>query len=599
MAGCVVRGPEEEEYGVYRREDFGFPGASLIFFVERDSAHHVLWGFGSLVAKRAVFFDVLPFAIILCVAPHAEQRLCGCVTVRVFSVCTFGETLSIGFPELTVSRRVSEGLLARRKAFKMFDIWSIFKDSSKGGEEGKGERGGVPASAQAPVTTFFDGLFKPPSQSDPSSWNDYTTGYSLPAEAAQLLQANADGASEAPLAIENERQTSSDLSADASASEIRKAYYKLALKCHPDKNPGDPEAHQKFQAIGEAYQVLNDPKRRAEYDKYGVSATRNMSFIDPALFFMMLFGSEQLDPYIGKLKMAKLLEVLTQDDVLSAMSGESPAGPSKESREGVLHAIEEDQRKREVVLAIQLRDRIQPFVEGPQEAWREAMKEEVQQLCMASFGETIVESLGWAYENFSSAYLGEVQTYWGLGATVANIQATGRGIGNTFAMAKSMVQAAVAATDIQARHEQKLKEAKEASESLPNRLDTKDIDRVGEILQSVLSIVACDVEDTARKAAEKVWVFAALFLRSVIAVTDVEEEHVVVLLRNDVWVCRDESVSLETRVKRAEALQWLGSQMTAAAAKAREAKKNENFDVSRHMEDAFIKATKAADEKNR
>lgn len=50
---------------------------------------------------------------------------------------------------------------------------------------------------------------------------------------------------------------------------------------------------------GEAYQVLNDAKRRAEYDKYGVSATRNMNFIDPALFFMMLFGSEQLDSYIG------------------------------------------------------------------------------------------------------------------------------------------------------------------------------------------------------------------------------------------------------------------------------------------------------------
>ena len=48
----------------------------------------------------------------------------------------------------------------------------------------------------------------------------------------------------------------------------------------------------------------------------------------------------------------------------------------------------------------------------------------------ASFGETIVESLGWAYTNFASAYLGEVKTYWGLGAAVANIQATGRGIGN-------------------------------------------------------------------------------------------------------------------------------------------------------------------------
>ncbi|KAL8426264.1 hypothetical protein ACSSS7_008186 [Eimeria intestinalis] len=41
-----------------------------------------------------------------------------------------------------------------------------------------------------------------------------------------------------------------EIKPEATASEIRKAYYKLALKCHPDKNPGDPEAHKKFQAIG-------------------------------------------------------------------------------------------------------------------------------------------------------------------------------------------------------------------------------------------------------------------------------------------------------------------------------------------------------------
>lgn len=52
-----------------------------------------------------------------------------------------------------------------------------------------------------------------------------------------------------------------------------------------------------------------------------------------------------------------------------------------------------------------------------------------KQRLQASFGETIVESLGWAYENFATAYLGEVQTVWGLGAAMANIQATGRGIG--------------------------------------------------------------------------------------------------------------------------------------------------------------------------
>lgn len=44
-----------------------------------------------------------------------------------------------------------------------------------------------------------------------------------------------------------------EITPDATAAEIRKAYYKLALKCHPDKNPGDPEAHKKFQAIGTAF----------------------------------------------------------------------------------------------------------------------------------------------------------------------------------------------------------------------------------------------------------------------------------------------------------------------------------------------------------
>ena len=56
-----------------------------------------------------------------------------------------------------------------------------------------------------------------------------------------------------------------------------------------------------------------------------------------------------------------------------------------------------------------------------------------------------------------------------------------------------------------------------------------------------------------------------------------------------VQICRDESVSIEVRVLRAEALQWLGEQMQLAAAEARKAKERERFDVSRHMEDAFIK----------
>ncbi len=55
----------------------------------------------------------------------------------------------------------------------------------------------------------------------------------------------------------------------ASLNEIKKAYRKLARKYHPDLNPGDKEAEAKFREIQEAYEVLSDPKKRAEYDRTG------------------------------------------------------------------------------------------------------------------------------------------------------------------------------------------------------------------------------------------------------------------------------------------------------------------------------------------
>lgn len=59
------------------------------------------------------------------------------------------------------------------------------------------------------------------------------------------------------------------VSKDASQDEIKRAYRRLARKYHPDVNPGDKTAEQKFKEINEAYEVLGDPKKRAEYDQYG------------------------------------------------------------------------------------------------------------------------------------------------------------------------------------------------------------------------------------------------------------------------------------------------------------------------------------------
>jgi molecular chaperone DnaJ len=89
---------------------------------------------------------------------------------------------------------------------------------------------------------------------------------------------------------------------DSGPDEIKKAYRKLALQYHPDKNPGDKSAEEKFKELGEAYEVLNDPQQRAAYDHYGHAAfdrragayARAGAFHDPFEIFREVFGGSSL-----------------------------------------------------------------------------------------------------------------------------------------------------------------------------------------------------------------------------------------------------------------------------------------------------------------
>ena len=80
-----------------------------------------------------------------------------------------------------------------------------------------------------------------------------------------------------------------------SAEEIKRAYRKLAVKFHPDKNPDDPHAEEKFKELGEAYDVLMDGDKRAAYDRFGHSAFEQGGgfrggFHDPFDIFREVFG---------------------------------------------------------------------------------------------------------------------------------------------------------------------------------------------------------------------------------------------------------------------------------------------------------------------
>lgn len=68
------------------------------------------------------------------------------------------------------------------------------------------------------------------------------------------------------------------VSRQADEEEIKKAYRRLALKYHPDRNPGDKEAEEKFKAAAEAYEVLRDPQKRALYDQFGHAGLQQTNF---------------------------------------------------------------------------------------------------------------------------------------------------------------------------------------------------------------------------------------------------------------------------------------------------------------------------------
>jgi molecular chaperone DnaJ len=93
----------------------------------------------------------------------------------------------------------------------------------------------------------------------------------------------------------------------ASDEEIKKAYRKLAVKFHPDKNSGDKSAEEKFKEIGEAYEALSDSQKRADYDQFGhaafdprARAGRAGGFHDPFDIFREVFGGGSIfDSFFG------------------------------------------------------------------------------------------------------------------------------------------------------------------------------------------------------------------------------------------------------------------------------------------------------------
>ncbi|KAL7433568.1 hypothetical protein ACHAXM_004167 [Skeletonema potamos] len=347
---------------------------------------------------------------------------------------------------------------------------------------------------------------------------------------------------------------------DASAGEIKKAYYKEARKCHPDKCQGDPEAAAKFQALGHAYQILSNEQTRASYDKNGKpetnSADANLANeIDPLVFFAVMFGSHLVEPYIGELWIATTADTLMKDAMEQQQNidmenmTEEDAAKFIASKSASTEEMTLKQRKREVKCALNLREKIIPFMEARDDddimQFKASIAKEASKIVSTSFGATFLVAIGFTLEVEAEEYIGVQTSALGMGAINARLRRTRKSTANNWKIMGAGINAATtgrkAMKEVEAA--QKLMEEKKAMKVAGE----EDNGEEKEMDEEKAKMAAQKLEETIPALLELAWA--------------INNRDISRTLKS---ACKkllsDAEVPIETRIRRAEAIRILGSE---------------------------------------
>lgn len=370
----------------------------------------------------------------------------------------------------------------------------------------------------------------------------------------------------------------------ATGVEIKKAYRKKSVQEHPDKNPNDPTATERFQAISEAYQVLSNDELRVKYDKYGKKeAIPKGGFEDAAEQFSVIFGGEAFSSYIGELQLLRNLqrseelnaedeaekareeEKKKQEEAAAASATEtnntglnnatgksnditvhdgrkaSDSIHTEEKKKTKLEQFEEEQEiekdKMVADLSRRLIERLSILTESIyddacKESFEKKFVEEANLLKMESFGLDILHTIGDIYCEEARIFLG-AQNYFGFGGMFHSMKAKGGLVMDTLRTVSAAIDAQNTMKELE-----KMKEATENDKPL--------LDRHGQE----------QPKPTPEQIAEQEQILMGKVLS---AAWHGSKFEIIATLRR---VCKktleDETVSIATRVRRAESLKLLG-----------------------------------------
>ncbi|CAE6386850.1 unnamed protein product [Rhizoctonia solani] len=245
----------------------------------------------------------------------------------------------------------------------------------------------------------------------------------------------------------------------ATSDEIKKAYRRLAIKHHPDKNRDDPSAEETFKQISIAYQVLSDPELRKKYNEFGPKeGAPDAGFVDPEEIFSAIFGGERFVPIIGHISLGKdMKDALQNEESDSEGKSNEPAAAvqrdakgreiispeerarreekrrRKEERDRQVDAAKQKARSERVAqLVTELSRKLSIYTESatghPQQdadvanSWRQICEIEANELKGESYGVELLNAVGFVYVAKAKHYLATNQTFMGMGGWLHNIQ---------------------------------------------------------------------------------------------------------------------------------------------------------------------------------